>query len=136
MDSDNDEILARIAGNVVASPNPCTALKVWRKRLNIKQIQLAKEMGVSPSVLSDYESGRRSSPGVGFVKKYVKALIKLDKTHERILERNLVPKDKSTIIAIGEFKRPVRASLIAEMIKGKFLRVKRISTQRSTVTPS
>lgn len=57
MFSNTDEILAKMAGNVVANPNPCDALKAWRKRLKIRQIQLAKEMRVSPSVLSDYESG-------------------------------------------------------------------------------
>jgi len=120
MDSEN-EILAKIAGNVIASTSPCSALKFWRKRLNIKQIQLAKEMSVTPSVLSDYESGRRTSPGVCFVKKYVKSLIKLDEVHKGILKSSVVPKDKSTIIAIGEFKNAVLASLIVEMIKGKVL---------------
>lgn len=122
MFSDIDEILAKMAGNVVANPNPCNALKVWRKRLNIKQIQLAKEMKVSPSVLSDYESGRRSSPGVGFIKKYLEALIKLDKDHKRILDGIVEPKDKSAIIAIGEFREPVRARLIVELVKGEVLK--------------
>ncbi|MGQ9468311.1 MAG: helix-turn-helix domain-containing protein [Nitrososphaerales archaeon] len=122
MSSYIDENLERMAGNVVANPNPCNALKVWRERLRIKQIQLAKEMKVSPSVLSDYESGRRSSPGVGFIKKYLEALIKLDKNHERILEKVIEPKDKSAIIAIGEFKEPVHARSIVELVKGEVLK--------------
>jgi putative transcriptional regulator len=119
--SDTDDILAKIAGNVVANPNPCNALKLWRKRLNIKQIQLAREMRISPSVLSDYENGRRSSPGVGFIKKYIEALIKLDKDHERILDKIIKTNDKSAIIAIGEFKEPVPARLIVELVKGQIL---------------
>ncbi|MCP8314025.1 MAG: helix-turn-helix domain-containing protein [archaeon] len=122
--SDTDEILAKMAGNVVANPNPCDALKVWRKRLKIRQIQLAKEMKVSPSVLSDYESGRRSSPGVVFIKKYLEALIRLDRDHERILDGIVEPKDKSAIIAIGEFKKPVHARLIVELVKGEVLKGK------------
>ena len=64
------EIVAKIAGNVVISNNPGEMLKIWRKRLKIKQIVLARKMKISPSVLSDYESGRRVSPGAGFIKKY------------------------------------------------------------------
>jgi putative transcriptional regulator len=117
-----DEVLAKIAGNVIASPNPCTALKAWRKKLNIKQVQLAKGMKVSPSVLSDYESGRRSSPGIGFVKKYLEALISLDYAHGRVLEKITPPQDKSAVIAIGEFKEPVSARRVVELVEGKVLK--------------
>jgi putative transcriptional regulator len=122
MFSNTDEVLAKMAGNVVANPNPCDALKTWRKRLKIKQIQLAKEMRVSPSVLSDYESGRRSSPGVVFIKRYLEALIKLDKDHDRMLDGTIEPKDKSAIIAIGEFKKPILARSMVELVKGEVLK--------------
>ena len=46
-------------------------MKTWRERLQVKQRALAEQMNVSPSVLSDYESGRRISPGAGFIKKYL-----------------------------------------------------------------
>ena len=68
MENADLEIVSKIAGNVVISNNPGEMLKVWRKRLKIKQITLAKKIGISPSVLSDYESGRRYSPGIIFIK--------------------------------------------------------------------
>ena len=68
------EIVAKIAGNVVISNNPGEMLKIWRKRLKIKQIVLARKMKISPSVLSDYESGRRYSPGIIFIKRYIEAV--------------------------------------------------------------
>jgi len=120
--SDIDDVLAKIAGNVVANPNPCSALKVWICYLNVKQIQLARAMKISPSVLSDYESGRRSSPGVAFIKKYIEALIKLDRDHQRILDGIMEPKDKSAVIAIGEFKEPVHARKIVELVNGVVLK--------------
>jgi putative transcriptional regulator len=39
---------------------------------------LADEIGVMPSVISDYENGRRKSPGIKVVKRMVNALISVD----------------------------------------------------------
>jgi predicted transcriptional regulator len=36
-------------------------------------------MNITPSVLSDYEKGRRPSPGVNFIKRYLTALHELTK---------------------------------------------------------
>ena len=112
MESSGDEVIAKIAGSVVVSSNPGLVLKNWRERLQVKQILLAKEMKVSPSVLSDYESGRRSSPGVGFLKRYIEALVNLDHFHNRLLDRLVQTTDKSAILGIGEFKGPVKARQI------------------------
>lgn len=119
-----DDVVAKIAGSVVASPKPGSALRSWRERLNIKQVNLAKEMGISSSVVSDYESGRRSSPGVAFVKKYIEALVKLDQMHNRLLTRIVEPSDRSAIIAIGEFKAPVKAGVITDLVHGEVVRGK------------
>ena len=74
------------------SENPGDAMRKWRERIAVKQASLAREMGLSPSVLSDYESGRRASPGVGFIKRYVEALVKLDDNHHKLLSREVEPK--------------------------------------------
>lgn len=68
-----DEITL-IAGSVVLSDNPAHQLKYWRKKLDVKQADLARKMNITPSVLSDYEKGRRPSPGVNFIKRYLLAL--------------------------------------------------------------
>ena len=121
MESSGDEVIAKIAGSVVVSSNPGLVLKNWRERLQVKQILLAKEMKVSPSVLSDYESGRRSSPGVGFLKRYIEALVNLDHFHNRLLDRLVQTTDKSAILGIGEFKGPVKARQMAEMLNADIL---------------
>ena len=76
--SASDE-LTIIAGSVVLSDSPAHQLKFWRKRFEIKQADLARKMNITPSVLSDYEKGRRPSPGVNFIKRYLVALAELRK---------------------------------------------------------
>ncbi|MGH9991925.1 MAG: helix-turn-helix domain-containing protein [Nitrososphaera sp.] len=71
--------LTLIAGSVVLSESPAYQLKYWRKKFGVKQADLARRMDITPSVLSDYEKGRRPSPGVNFIKRYLLALYELDK---------------------------------------------------------
>jgi putative transcriptional regulator len=73
--------LTLIAGSVVLSDNPPQQLKYWRKRFGVKQADLARKMDITPSVLSDYEKGRRPSPGVNFIKRYLVALYELAKSN-------------------------------------------------------
>lgn len=121
MESVENDAVAKIAGNVVASADPGRALKAWRERLLIKQVVLAKSMGISPSVLSDYESGRRPSPGVQFVRRYVEALVALDESKERVVSK-LVSSDKdAAILSIGEFQEPIEASTVVTAVKGTVL---------------
>ncbi|HVX01869.1 MAG TPA: helix-turn-helix domain-containing protein [Nitrososphaera sp.] len=69
--------LTWIAGAVVLSDNPPQQLKFWRKKFGVKQADLAKKMAITPSVLSDYEKGRRPSPGANFIKRYLQSLYEL-----------------------------------------------------------
>jgi putative transcriptional regulator len=116
-----NDALAKIAGNVVASPDAGRAMRAWREKLSIKQVTLAKALGISASVLSDYESGRRPSPGVQFVKKYIEALVRLDEGKGRVVSR-LVASDKDeAILSIGEFHSPVEASKILRILDAQVL---------------
>lgn len=118
MSVDHVEFAAHIAGDVVTNDNPGDTMRKWRERIAVKQAIVAREMGISPSVLSDYESGRRASPGVGFIKRYVGALVKLDQSHHKLLAKEVEPKDKSAILAIGEFREPVKARRLVEVSDG------------------
>lgn len=121
MSVDHQEFAAHIAGDVVISENPGDTMRKWRERIAVKQAILAREMGLSPSVLSDYESGRRASPGVGFIKRYVTALVKLDQTHHKLLEKEVEPKDRSAILSIGEFSEPIKAKRLADLLEGNVI---------------
>lgn len=118
MSLDQDEFVAHIAGDVVVSENPGDTLRKWRERIAVKQAILAREMGISPSVLSDYESGRRASPGVGFIKRYVHTLAKLDKNNRKLLAHDVEPRDRSAILSIGEFNEPIKARRLVDLVDG------------------
>lgn len=78
--------LTWVAGSVVLSDNPPQQLKYYRKKFEIKQADLARHMSLTPSVLSDYEKGRRPSPGVKFIKRYLLALYALAKSNGKSSE--------------------------------------------------
>jgi putative transcriptional regulator len=96
-------------------------MKAWREKLGIKQVALAHSIGISPSVLSDYESGRRPSPGVQFVRKYVEALVHLDEGKGRVVSTLVSSEKDEAILSIGEFHEPVEASKILEAVGGTVL---------------
>ena len=116
---DNNEKIARIAGQIIISDSPGVAMKTWRERLQVKQRALAEQMNLSPSVLSDYESGRRISPGTGFIKKYLSCLIAIDNVNTKLLDKIVNVSKKSAIISIKEFKKPITASKFIKTIKGE-----------------
>ncbi|MEM4312089.1 MAG: helix-turn-helix domain-containing protein [Nitrososphaerales archaeon] len=113
--------MAQIAGEVVMDDKPGLALKNWRERLKIKQIDMAKEMKISSSVLSDYESGRRRSPGSQFIKKYVEVLVKLASQHNRFLDKNLEKKYSEAILGMKDFSEPIKVSFMIEKTNAEIL---------------
>jgi len=96
-------------------------MKAWRSKLGIKQVLLARALSMSPSVLSDYESGRRPSPGVQFVKKYVESLVKLDGGRGRMIPKLVSIEKDEAILSIGEFQGPVEAPAVLKAISAKVL---------------
>ena len=72
-----EAIARRIAGEVVMSDSPARMLRKWREVFGASQLEVARKMGVTASVISDYEKGRRA-PGSGFVKRFVEALLDID----------------------------------------------------------
>ncbi|MCZ6725664.1 MAG: helix-turn-helix domain-containing protein [Thaumarchaeota archaeon] len=120
MELSGDPVIT-LCGLIVTSGEPGGVMKFWRRQMNLKQTLLAKEMGITASVLSDYESGRRSSPGIKFVRKYVEGLVKLDEEHNKLLGRGNEMSNRSAFIGMGEFGSPVPAKKIVEMVSGKVL---------------
>jgi putative transcriptional regulator len=117
----SNDAVAKISGSIVASSDPGRSMKAWREKLGIRQILLARELAISASVLSDYESGRRPSPGVQFVKKYVEGLVRLDEAKDRVVSA-LVSSDKdAAILSIGEFQKPVSGQAVLKAVAGRVL---------------
>lgn len=121
MEVPSPDAVAKIAGSIVANPDPGRAMKAWREKLGIKQVVLARKLGISPSVLSDYESGRRPSPGVQFVRKYVEALVDIDESKERVVSKLVATEKDAAVLAIGEFQGPIEASQVTKAVRGRVL---------------
>jgi len=116
-----DIVAVRMAGDIILSNEPGKTLKKWREIFNITQTRLAEVLKVSPSVISDYESGRRRSPGTTFVKRFVKTLITIDKEEGSKIIRELSRLAVSTadaIVDFVEFPIPVKGRIISNTIEG------------------
>ena len=73
-----DDLAQRIAGEITLSDDPGATLRKWRTDFDVSQTELADQLDVSSSVISDYESGRRESPGIGVIRRTVEALLDID----------------------------------------------------------
>jgi putative transcriptional regulator len=117
-----DTLAKRIAGEIVLSNAPGQTMRKWRGLLNVSQIEVANALGLSPSVISDYETGRRRSPGSGFIKRYVEVLLVLDESMggQYIRQLSRITLDPSDVfIDIREFMAPVQITEIIEAVRGK-----------------
>ena len=77
-----NQLAEKMAGEITLSDSPGHALKKWRLNFEIAPGILADRLGVSPSVISDYEGGRRKSPGTAVVGKIVDTLLTMDEENE------------------------------------------------------
>ena len=119
-----DRVARWIAGDITLSENPGSALKRWRERFGVSQTSLAETMHVSPSVISDYEVGRRKSPGVVTVRHIVEAFLKIDERGGGQILRTLaqvfgtqLPLD--VVLEIREFNEPVSGKTICKAVQGE-----------------
>lgn len=73
-----EELAEKIAGEITLSDDPGATLTKWRTEFDIAQSELAAALDVSPSVVSDYEGGRRENPGIGVIQRAVTALLDIE----------------------------------------------------------
>lgn len=113
----------KIAGEITLSPKPGDTLRKWREIFEISQTDLAGHIEVSPSVISDYESGRRKSPGTATVKKIVEAFLAIDRQRGGTVIRayDNLGTTSPAILSIREFPIPVPAQEFAQAIHAKVL---------------
>jgi putative transcriptional regulator len=119
-----DTLAKRIRGDRGAATGQ--TMRKWRL-LNVNQMELADKLELSPSVISDYETGRRQSPGSGFIKRYVEALLDIDQGRggDYIRQMARITIDPSDVFTdIREFTQPVTVGQLcrtvdAEVLTGK-----------------
>ncbi len=128
------EVLAeKIAGEITLSSKPGETLRKWRTTFNIAQAELANFLGVAQSVMSDYESGRRKSPGIHSVKKIVVAFLEIDeKKHGGMViqQYQFMVKTQDGIIDIMEYLYLIPMEKFIKEIEGKVVTSSSISLDR------
>ncbi len=123
-ESIRNRLAEKMAGEITLSDNPGETLKKWRSLFEISQSDLAAFLKVSPSVISDYESGRRKSPGIFIVSKIVDAILDMDaarggskiRSYEGILQGGFTP---GAIYDIHEYLSPMTVEELTKLVKGE-----------------
>ena len=120
-----DTLAEKIAGEIMLSPKPGQTFRKWREIFKISQTELARFINSSPSVISDYESGRRKSPGILTIRKFILGLLEIDekKHNARILQRykSIEKRKDDGILYVTEYPYGVPIKKFIREINGKLL---------------
>ena len=124
--SGTEKLAIQIAGEISLSDSPGGMIRKWREIFEVSQKELSRKLKISSSVISDYESGRRKSPGTKLVARIVGSLIEIDKErgggiiqeYTKLLEGS---KFFEAILAIKEFSEPRKIKDIVKAVEGEFL---------------
>lgn len=116
-----NQLAEKMAGEITLSDSPGHALKKWRMNFEIAPGVLSERLGVSPSVISDYESGRRKSPGTAVVGKIVDTILAIDEEdggkhiqkYSTMLFSNV---EDDVIYDLHEYENPVALQEFADVI--------------------
>ncbi len=128
-----DALSEKIAGEITLSPKPGQTIRKWRSVFGISQTDLARFLNLSPSVISDYESGRRKSPGIQTVKKIIEAFIEIDeKRGGKILHQyDSMIDTQEGILEIMEYPYTISAKDFIKEIEGNILTSNEIGLKKS-----
>ncbi|MBU3904781.1 MAG: helix-turn-helix domain-containing protein [Nanoarchaeota archaeon] len=121
-----ESLSKKIAGEIVLSEEPGKTIQKWRNIFKIPQRTLANELGMMPSVISDYENGRRQSPGIKIIRKIVTSMINLDEkaggkvirefsnmpSNNNVNDALIDSKEFSKGIIIKDFCKKIKAELV------------------------
>jgi putative transcriptional regulator len=118
-------VAEKIAGEVTLSDKPGQTIKKWRDIFGVSQTELAAQLAVSPSVISDYESGRRKSPGTQTIRRLVEALITLDETRGGAVVRKYssMLETPDAILDIRELYTALPADRLVKAVEGEVVAV-------------
>lgn len=120
-----DSLQERIAGEIALSDTPGSTMKKWRELFGISQVELAHYLKISTSTISDYEGNRRTSPGVGVIKRFIQALVTIDNQRGGEVIRNLekfnkgVKEEDGSFYFIKDFSAPITGTDMVRLIDAK-----------------
>jgi len=110
----------KMAGEITLSENPGKTLRKWREIFQVSQKELSRVMGISPSMISDYESGRRKSPGTHTVRRFVLTLLDIDTQRgSEIIKKYTQDDENEAVISIGEFPESLTFQKFLDLIEGE-----------------
>jgi len=125
------ELKEKISGEITMSSDPGMAIRKWRSEFKVSQHKLAGQMGISHSVISDYESGRRKSPGINFIKRLVDTLVEIDvENGSHVISRFKPDRRLDCIIDMGEFSDGLDEHEFIKLIQGTKLNQDKIVGKR------
>ena len=117
-----EQLTRRMAGEIVVSEKPGETLRKWREIFQLSQKELATLLEVNPSVVCDFEKGRRASPGILTVKKFVEAMVDYDSSHGgKVVTAMAGTRTNKAIVDIREFTSGISIETIIEKIEGEVL---------------
>lgn len=116
-----DQLEVLVAGEITLSKDPGGSMKKWREIFGVSQTELAEHLKVSSSTISDYEGGRRKSPGIGVISRFVQALIDIDAARGGKIVKQLKKdfKPKEEVFNTHEFLKAVDGKEFAEKIEAE-----------------
>ncbi|MCK5217623.1 MAG: helix-turn-helix domain-containing protein [Methanosarcinales archaeon] len=128
-DRENDirnRLAEKMAGEITLSEKPGEVMKKWRINFDVAQSDLSTHLEVSPSVISDYESGRRKSPGTVIVSKIVNALLDIDQQRGskqiHAYESMIIGSyDANVIYDIHEYSTPITIKELSNLIEARII---------------
>jgi len=117
-----EKLALLIAGEIALSRDPGSSMRKWRELFGIGQTELAKYLNITVSTISDYESGRRKSPGINVIRRFVQALLEIDRQRGgkiiSHLERQLIRRYFEEHYELNEFYTAIPASTFINKIDG------------------
>jgi putative transcriptional regulator len=112
---------ARMASEITLSENPGLTIKKWREIFQITQHELAARLKVSSSVISDYEHGRRQSPGINIVRRIIEGMINIDESRGAPVIKRYSAPDIEAILDIREFFEGRQISDFSKKISAEYV---------------
>ncbi len=126
-----EKLNVKIAGEIALSDTPGGTMKKWREIFGITQAELGEYVKISTSTISDYESNRRKSPGIGVVRRFVDALIELDSRKGGLVCQKLRASETTEkYFEVHEFAQSMGAVEFAKLIDAKVVANEDVMAER------
>jgi len=114
-----EKLAFKIAGEIALSETPGGTMKKWREIFGITQAELGEFLHISPSTISDYEGDRRKSPGIGVVRRFIDALIKIDAQRGGSVAARFREEAQENFFDVHEFATSISGTDFAKIIEAK-----------------